>query len=34
MANEIANKKESNVVAFDESILLEDVGSGSEGMTR
>jgi hypothetical protein len=34
MANEIANKKESNVVAFDESILLEDVGSGSEGMTK
>jgi hypothetical protein len=34
MANEIAKKKESNVVAFDESILLEDVGSGSEGMTK
>lgn len=34
MANDVVKKKESNVVAFDESILLEDIGSGSEGMTK
>jgi len=34
MANEVANKKESNVVAFDESILLEDAGSGQDGMSK
>jgi len=34
MANEVAKKKESNVVAFDESILLEDAGAGQEGMSK
>ena len=34
MANEVAKKKESNVVPFDESILLEDVGAGQEGMSK
>ena len=34
MANEVAKKKSSNVVAFDESILLEDVGAGQENMTK
>ena len=34
MANEVAKKKESNVVAFDESILLQDAGAGQEGMNK
>tara|TARA_X000001388_G_scaffold73794_1_gene65945 strand:+ start:21817 stop:22608 length:792 start_codon:yes stop_codon:yes gene_type:complete len=34
MANEIKKKEESNVVAFDSSILLEDVGAGTEGFTK
>ena len=34
MANEVVKKKESNVVAFDESILLQDAGAGQEGMNK
>ena len=33
MSNELDLKQESNVVAFDPSILLEDAGSASENMT-
>ncbi len=33
MNNELNLKQESNVVAFDQSILLEDAGSASENMT-
>ena len=32
--NQVANKEESNVIEFDQSILLEDAGSGAEGMTQ
>ena len=31
--NEVQVKEESNVVAFDPSILLEDAGTASENMT-
>lgn len=34
MANEVKKKEESNVVAFDKSILLQDAGSASENMTQ
>ena len=34
MANEIKKKVESNVVAFDKSILLQDAGSASENMSQ
>ncbi len=32
--NKVVKKEESNVVAFDESILLADAGAGTEGMTK
>ncbi len=32
--NQVENKQESNVIEFDQSILLEDAGSGAEGMTQ
>ena len=34
MANEVKKKEESNVVAFDKSILLQDAGSASENMSQ
>jgi len=33
MANEVELKKESNVIPFDASLLLEDAGSASDNMT-
>ena len=33
MANEVELKKESNVIPFDASLLLEDAGSAGENMT-
>lgn len=30
----VAKKEETNIVAFDESILLEDAGAGQEGMSK
>lgn len=34
MATKLAKKKQTNVVAIDESILLEDAGSGQESMSK
>jgi hypothetical protein len=33
MANEVELKKESNVIPFDASLLLEDAGSAGDNMT-
>ena len=34
MANNVQTKKETNVVEFDDSILLEDAGAGQENMSQ
>jgi len=34
VAKEVAKKKESNVVAFDAAMLLQDAGAGQENMSR
>tara|TARA_R110000796_G_scaffold209114_1_gene325452 strand:- start:53 stop:850 length:798 start_codon:yes stop_codon:yes gene_type:complete len=34
MANEVKQKEQSNVVAFDKNLLLQDAGSASENMSQ
>ena len=34
MANQIAKKKDNNVITFDSDLLLADAGAGMEGMTQ